>query len=55
LAINNAKSLFGLIEQVECSSTFKGIQNLECAVLPPGSNNDAIPLDATFKTISPLV
>ncbi|KAF8098093.1 hypothetical protein N665_0274s0001 [Sinapis alba] len=23
-------------------------------VLPPGNNNEAIPLDATFSTISPL-
>jgi len=31
-----------------------GIANLECVVLPPGSNNDAIPLEATVKTIPPL-
>jgi hypothetical protein len=31
-----------------------GILNFECAVLPPGSKSEAIPLDATVKTISPL-
>jgi hypothetical protein len=25
--------------------------NFECAVLPPGSSNKAIPLEAAFKTI----
>jgi len=27
------------------------ILNFECAVLPSGSNKEAIPLEATFKTI----
>jgi len=40
--------------QVEHSSTTNGIQNLECAVLPPGISNAAIPLEATVNTISPL-
>ncbi|KAG4994405.1 hypothetical protein JHK84_031369 [Glycine max] len=31
-----------------------GIANLECVVLPPGSNNDAIPLEAIVKKIPPL-
>jgi hypothetical protein len=31
-----------------------GILNFECAVLPPGSKREAIPLEATVKTISPL-
>jgi len=39
---------------VEHSSKIKGRPNLECAVLPPGINNAAIPLEATVKTISPL-
>ncbi|KAG4988800.1 hypothetical protein JHK82_031136 [Glycine max] len=30
------------------------LANLECVVLPPGSNNDAIPLEAIVKTIPPL-
>ena len=33
--------------QVDCSLIFNGIQKVECAVLPPGNNRDAIPLDAT--------
>jgi len=31
-----------------------GITNLECVVLPPGSSNEAIPLEATVKTMPPL-
>ncbi|KAG5069258.1 hypothetical protein JHK85_001635 [Glycine max] len=30
------------------------LANLECVVLPPGSSNDAIPLEATVTTIPPL-
>ena len=37
---------------VEYLSIDNGIRNLECAVLPLGSNKDAIPEDATAKTIS---
>ncbi len=39
---------------MENSSIIKGRPNLECAVLPPGINNAAIPLEATVKTISLL-
>ena len=42
-----------LMAQVESSSMFIGIVNPECAVLLPGSNSDAIPLDATFSTMPP--
>ncbi|KAG5028377.1 hypothetical protein JHK87_011891 [Glycine soja] len=31
-----------------------GIANLECAVLPPGNSIEAIPLEATVKTIPPV-
>ena len=37
--------------KVENLSVDKGIQNLECAVLPLGNNNKAISEDATAKTI----
>ena len=40
--------------QVESSFIKIGIQNLECAIFPPGSNKEAIPLDATFNTIFPV-
>ncbi|KAK9664764.1 hypothetical protein RND81_14G066400 [Saponaria officinalis] len=40
--------------QKESSLTFRGMPNLECAVLPPGNNNDTIPLEATGSTILPL-
>ncbi|KAG4909109.1 hypothetical protein JHK87_055225 [Glycine soja] len=33
---------------------FTGIANLECVVLPSGSSNEAIPLEATVKTIPQL-
>lgn len=52
--INSASGVPCLMLQVESSLTEMGITNLECAVLPLGSSNQAIPLDATFKTISPL-
>jgi len=35
--------------QIELSREGTEILNLECVVLPPGSNKEAIPLDATFK------
>ena len=28
-----------------------GMENLECVVLPPGKNNEAIPLEAIVKTM----
>ncbi|KAG5032304.1 hypothetical protein JHK82_015882 [Glycine max] len=31
-----------------------GMTNLECVVLPPGNNNEAILLEATIKTMPPL-
>ena len=37
--------------QTKFSSVGTGILNFECVVLPPRSNNDAIPLYATTKTI----
>ncbi|KAF8112880.1 hypothetical protein N665_0059s0018 [Sinapis alba] len=39
---------------VENSSGLTGMLNLECAVLPPGSNNAAMLLEATLRTTSPL-
>lgn len=29
------------------------MQHVECAALPPSNKRDAIPLEATFKTINP--
>lgn len=49
LTINSAKGLPYVILQVEFSSTCIGMENLECAVLPPGINKAAIPLDATVR------
>jgi hypothetical protein len=37
--------------QIDDSRMGIGILNLECAVLPPGSNNEAIPLEAAVRTI----
>ncbi|KAK9704996.1 hypothetical protein RND81_07G025700 [Saponaria officinalis] len=37
------------------STTLIGIPNLECAVLPPGRSIAAIQLEATGRTISPLL
>jgi len=37
--------------QTELSRVGTEILNLECVVLPPGSNKEAISLYATFKTI----
>ncbi|KAG5059523.1 hypothetical protein JHK85_000561 [Glycine max] len=31
-----------------------GLENLECAVRPPGKSNEAIPLEAIVQTIPPL-
>ena len=47
----------GVIEQKESSIRFRGIIKHECVVLPSVTNNNnsgAIPLEATFKTISHL-
>ena len=41
------------MEQVEMLVSCIGILNLECAVLPPIKSNEAMPLEATAKTISP--
>jgi hypothetical protein len=37
--------------QIDDSRIGIGILNLECAVLPPGSSSEAIPLDAAVRTI----
>jgi hypothetical protein len=39
------------ISQTDSSSVSIGILNLECAVRPSGSNNEATPDDATVETI----
>ncbi len=54
LYYDQVKDVPSLIAHVESSSMFMGIANLECAVLPPGSKSDAIPLEATLRTMSPL-
>jgi len=41
--------------QVESSLINSGMQKVECVVSPPGSCQEAIPLDATFKTIMLLL
>ncbi|RID45892.1 hypothetical protein BRARA_I02586 [Brassica rapa] len=50
----SAASVPGVRLHRENSSGLIGIPNLECAVLPPCNRSEAIPLEATFKTISPL-
>ncbi|MCI71920.1 hypothetical protein A2U01_0093183, partial [Trifolium medium] len=35
----DAKELLGTMEHVENSSAIRGMQNLECVVLPPGISN----------------
>ncbi|KAK9740195.1 hypothetical protein RND81_03G018200, partial [Saponaria officinalis] len=53
---SSVSSVLGFIPgHVEFSVTLIGMPNLEWAVLPPGSKIAAIPLDATGKTISPLL
>jgi len=37
---------------VEDSLISRGLQNLECVVLPPGINNAAMPDEAIVRTIS---
>jgi hypothetical protein len=41
-------------EQYDTAVVFKGIENLEWAVLPPLSKMAAAPLDATANAISPV-
>lgn len=53
-AINSAHGLPCLILQIEFSSTFIGIANLEYTILPLGIRKVAIPQKATVKTISVL-
>ena len=54
LDINLARGLPCLMLHKESSFMVKGILNLECAVLPLANKSAAIPLEATFKTITPL-
>ena len=42
------------ILHVELSNVGIGIANFKCAFLPLGNNNEAIPLEAIVKTISPF-
>jgi len=42
-----------LISQVELSSIFSGILNLEWVVLPPSNSNETILDEVTTKTINP--
>ncbi|PKB99246.1 hypothetical protein RhiirA5_300345, partial [Rhizophagus irregularis] len=51
ILINLANSDCLLIFNVEFSNNLIGILNLECAVLPPFSNNAAIPDEATAIAI----
>ena len=51
-SINFANCVCFFIWHVENLSIDKGIRNLEWAVRPLGNNKDAIPDDATAKTIS---
>ena len=53
LRINSLKGEPCFILHIDSSVICKGMLNWEWEVLPPGSNNDAMPLDATFSTISP--
>ena len=49
-----ANSLPRLTLQVEFCKVGTWIANFEWAVLPPSNNKDAMPFDATVKTISPF-
>nr|GEW00578.1 hypothetical protein [Tanacetum cinerariifolium] len=51
--IKSASSLSAGMWHIESSSILNGIANLECAIQPPSNKRVAIPLDATFNTISP--
>ena len=48
---SSARIVPRLMSQIDVSSISSGILNLECVVLPFGSNNDATPDDATARTI----
>ncbi|KAL5153939.1 hypothetical protein HKD37_19G053404 [Glycine soja] len=53
--LSNSSDLSSLSAlQYYFSSVDTGMTNLKCVVLPPGSSNNAIPLEATVKTIPPL-
>ncbi|CAK9249694.1 unnamed protein product [Sphagnum jensenii] len=53
LRTNSATFIYCVMLQVDSSCRSIGILNLEWAVLPPGSNRDAIPDEATASTILP--
>nr|GFD44032.1 hypothetical protein [Tanacetum cinerariifolium] len=54
LRIRSARSLSAAMWHIKSSSTLIGIAKRECAVLSPSNKNAAMPLEATFNTISPL-
>lgn len=49
-----ARSQFFVILQIETGPISMGIQNRECAILPPGNNVAAMPEEVVAKTISLL-
>ncbi|KAH9555556.1 hypothetical protein CY35_08G119900 [Sphagnum magellanicum] len=53
LRTNSAFFIYCVMLQVDSSCRSIEILNLEWAVLPPGSNKDAIPDEATASTIFP--
>ncbi|KAH8944967.1 hypothetical protein BDL97_12G014900 [Sphagnum fallax] len=53
LRTNSTTFICCVMLQVDSSWRSIGILNLEWAVLPPGSNKDAIPDEATASTILP--
>ncbi len=53
LCTNSATFIYCVMLQVDSSCKSIRILNLEWAVLPPGSNRDAIPDEATASTILP--
>jgi len=53
LRTNSTTFIYCVMLQVESSCRSIGILNLEWAVLPPRSNKDAIPDEATASTILP--
>ncbi|CAK9276115.1 unnamed protein product [Sphagnum jensenii] len=55
LRTNSATFICCVMLQVDSSCRSIGILNLEWAVLPPGSNKDAIPDEATASTILPCL
>ena len=44
-----------LSPQFELSNTTNEMENVECVVRPPTSNNDAIPDESTVTTICPML